>query len=189
MMVPDPHRASRGRARTPQIWPSRRDRLTVKTPRLLAAVAAAATLALTGCGRADTAAVVDGHVITESGIFATSEQVAEYASQPMATSDLLNRLVVLPAVLEVLGERGVTISDAAARSAVATIDSPTPYLLDLARLDLAIGQLTQDDMAEVTRRLAEADVEINPRFGSFNPEQAAVVATSPDWIVDAAGDR
>ena len=161
----------------------------MKTPRLLAAVAAAATLALTGCGRADTAAVVDGHVITESGLFAASEQVSQFASQPMATGDLLNRLVVLPSVLDVLGERGVTISDAAARSTLATIDSPTPYLLDLARLDLAIGQLTADDQAEVVRRLGESDIEINPRFGSFNPEQAAIVATSPDWIVDPAGTR
>lgn len=161
----------------------------MKTPRLLAAVTAAAALALTGCGRADTAAVVDGHVITESGVLAAAEQVTEYASQPMATGDVVNRLVVLPGVLEVLEERGVTISDAAARSAVGSIDRPTPYLIDLARLDLAIGQLTQEDMAEVTSRLQDADVEINPRYGTFVPEQAAVVATSPDWIADSAGDR
>jgi len=160
----------------------------VKTPRLLAVAIAAAALALTGCGRADTAAVVDGHVISQSGVLATSEQVAQYASQPMPTGDLINRLVVLPAVLDVLGERGVTISDAAARSAVGAIDNPTPYLLDLARLDLAIGQMTQEDMVEVTSRLLEADVEVNPRYGTFNPEQAAVVATSPDWIADPAGD-
>ena len=160
----------------------------MKTQRLLAAVIAAAALALTGCGRADTAAVVDGHVISESGVLAASEQVAAYASQPMPTSDLVNRLVVLPAVLDVLEERGVTISDAAARSAVGGIDSPTPYLVDLGRLDLAIGQLTQEDMVEVTSRLREADVEINPRFGTFNPDQASVVMTSPDWIADPAGD-
>lgn len=161
----------------------------MKTPRLLAAVIAAAALALTGCGRADTAAVVDGHVITESGVLATAEQVSQYASQPMATSDLLNRLIVLPGVLDVLGERGVTISDAAARSAVGSIDSPTPYLLDLARLDLAIGAMTQEDMAEVTARLQDAEVEVNPRYGTFVPEQASVVATSPDWILDPAGAR
>lgn len=160
----------------------------MKTTRLLAAVIAAAALALTGCGRADTAAVVDGHVISESGVLATSEQVAEYASQPMPTSDVINRLVVLPSLLDVLEERGVTISDAAARSAVAGIDSPTPYLLDLARLDLAIGAMTQEDMVEVTSRLQELDVQVNPRYGSFNAEQASVVATSPDWIADPAGD-
>ncbi|MCA1783426.1 MAG: hypothetical protein LC679_14995 [Intrasporangiaceae bacterium] len=106
----------------------------------------------------------------------------------MPTSDVINRLVVLPSLLDVLEERGVTISDAAARSAVAGIDSPTPYLLDLARLDLAIGQMTQEDMVEVTSRLQELDVEVNPRYGSFNAEQASVVATSPDWIADPAGD-
>jgi hypothetical protein len=158
----------------------------VKTPRLLAAVIAAAALVLTGCGRADTAAVVDGHVITESGVLAASEQVAQYATQPLPPADIVNRLVVLPPVLEVLEERGVTISDAAARSAVSGITDPAPYLLDLARLDLAIGQMTQEDMQNVIARLQEAEVEVNPRYGTFDPQQAAVVATQPDWIVGAA---
>jgi hypothetical protein len=160
----------------------------VKTRRLLTAVIAAALL-MAGCGRADTAAVVDGRVITESGVIATSDQVTRYAGQPMPARDVINRLVVLPAVLDVLGERDVTITDAAARSAVAGIPDPTPYLLDLARLDLAIGQMTQEDMVEVTSRLQDIDVEVNPRYGSFNPEQASVTATSPDWIADSAGDR
>jgi hypothetical protein len=41
----------------------------------------------------------------------------------------------------------------------------------------------------VTSRLQDVDVEVNPRYGSFNPEQASVTATSPDWIADSAGDR
>lgn len=158
----------------------------MQTRRLIAAAIAAAALALTGCGRADTAAVVDGQVITESGVLAASEQVAEYATQPLPPADIVNRLVVLPAVLDVLGERGVTISDAAARSAVSGITDPAPYLLDLARLDLAIGQMTQEDMQNAIGRLQEADVEINPRYGTFDPQQAAVVATDPDWIVGSA---
>lgn len=159
----------------------------MKITRLFAAVIAAAVLALTGCGKADTAAVVDGKVITESGVLAAAAQVDEYASQPMATTDLLNRLIVLPSVLGVLGERDVVISDAAARSAVGGIGDPAPYLVDLARLDLAIGAMTEEDLAEVTARLAELDVELNPRYGTFDATQAAIVGTSPEWIVDAAG--
>ena len=157
----------------------------MKTRRLIAAALAAAALVLTGCGRADTAAVVDDHVITESGVLAASEQVAEYATQPLPPGDIVNRLVVLPAVLQVLEERGVTISDAAARSAVSGINDPAPYLLDLARLDLAIGQMTQEDMQNAIALLQEAEVEVNPRYGTFDPEQAAVVATQPAWIVGA----
>ena len=159
----------------------------MKSRRLTAAAAiAAAALALTGCGRADTAAVIDGHVITESGVLAASEQIGQYATAALPPQDILNRLVVLPPVLDVLAERGVTISDAAARSAVSGITDPSPYLLDLARLDLAIGQMTQEDMQEVVSRLQEADVDINPRYGSFDPQQAAVVATDPEWIVGSA---
>ena len=161
----------------------------MKTRRLIAAAIVTAALVLTGCGRADTAAVVDGHVITESGVLEVSDQIAEYATSPLAPRDIVNRLVVLPPVLEVLGERGVTISDAAARSAVSGIADPSPYLLDLARLDLAIGQLTPEDQQNVIARLQEIDVEVNPRYGSFDPQQAAVVASDPDWIVGSADTR
>jgi hypothetical protein len=158
----------------------------VKTRRLIAVAAATAALVLTGCGRADTAAVIDGQVITESGVLAASEQIAEYATQPLPPRDIVNRLIILPPVLDVLGERGVTISDAAARSAVAGIADPSPYLLDIARLDLAIGQMTPEDQQEVIARIQEADVEVNPRYGTFNAEQAAVVPTDPDWLAGTA---
>lgn len=161
----------------------------MKSPRALAAaVTATVALLISGCGTADTAAVVDGRTISEAGVLRASEQIADYAQRAMPARDILNRLVVLPTVLEVLGERGVTVTDAAARSAVAGIGDPSPYLVDLAKLDLAIGQMTQEDMMEVTGRLADLDVEINPRYGRFNPQQASIEATVPDWLVSSDAD-
>lgn len=159
----------------------------MKTPRLLVAAIASAALLLSGCGTANTAAVVDGHRITQSGLQEATEQIAQYAPQPMPARDVLTRLIIVPTVLGVLGERDVTVSDAAARSALSDIDSPVPYLLDLTKLDLAIGQLTDQDFAEITSRLGDLDVDVNPRYGAFSPEQVAVVPDTAEWIANPAG--
>lgn len=159
----------------------------MKTPRLLVAAVAGAALLLSGCGTVNTAAVVDGHRITQSGLQEATEQIAQYAPQPMPARDVLTRLIIAPTVLEVLGERDVTITDAAARSRLADIDGPVPYLLDLTKLDLAIGQMTQEDFTEITSRLTEIDVDVNPRYGEFNPEQVAVVPATAEWITSPAG--
>lgn len=159
----------------------------MKTPRLLVAVVASAALLLSGCGTANTAAVVDGQRITQSGLQEATEQIAQYASRPMPARDVLTRLIIAPTVLRVLAERDVTITDAAARSALADIDGPVPYLVDLTRLDLAIGQMTEQDFAEITSRLSDLDVDVNPRYGEFNAEQVAVVPAPAEWIANPAG--
>lgn len=159
----------------------------MKTPRLLVAAIASAALLLTGCGTANTAAVVDGHRITQSGLREATEQIAQYAQQPMPARDVLTRLIIVPTVLQVLGERDVTISEAAARSALSDIEGPVPYLMELTKLDLAIGQMTEQDFAEITTRLSELDVDVNPRYGTFNPEQVAVVPETAGWIANPAG--
>ena len=157
----------------------------MKTPRLLVAAAGAALL-LSGCGTADTAAIVDGQRITRSGLQEASDQIAQYASRPMEAQDLLTRLIIAPTVLDVLGERDVVITDAAARSTLADIDGPVPYVIDLTKLDLAIGKMTEEDFNEITSRLLELDVEVNPRYGTFDAEQVAVVPQTADWIAGPA---
>lgn len=159
----------------------------MKTPRMLVAAVAGAALLLSGCGTANTAAIVDGHRITQSGLQEAAEQIAQYAPQPMPARDVLTRLIIAPTVLDVLGEREVTITDAAARSRLADIDAPVPYVVELTRLDLAIGQMTQEDFAEITSRLGELDVDVNPRYGEFNADQVAVVPATAEWIVSPAG--
>lgn len=157
----------------------------MKTPRLLAAAVAAAALLLAGCGNANTAAVVEGNRITESGVLAAAEQANTVASQPMEPRQVLAQLIIQPTVLEVLAERGVTVTDAAARSVLSEVGDPAPYLLDIVKLNLGINQLTEDERTEAIARIQDLDVEVNPRYGTFDPESGLITAADADWIADA----
>ena len=157
----------------------------MKTPRLLAAAAGAALL-LSGCGTANTAAVVDGHRISESGVLETIEQVNQLSSQPMTAGAVLSQLIIEPAVTEVLAERGVTVSESSARSAASAIGSPTPYLLDIVKLNLGIGQLTEEERSEAIERIKDLDISVSPRYGTFDPERGVITAETADWIAEPA---
>lgn len=162
----------------------------VKTTRLLAAATAAGALLLSGCGTAgtaNTAAIVDGKRITESGVLAATEQVNQIAGQPVPARQVVTQLIIAPTVAQVLAERGGTSSEAAARSAVASVGDPEPYLIDLVRLSLDLNAMTEEERTEAIARIQDLDVEVNPRYGSFDPERGAVSPVTPDWIADPAG--
>jgi hypothetical protein len=38
---------------------------------------------------------------------------------------------------------------------------------------------------EVNKRLAELDVEVNPRYGTYDAANASVTLTQPAWITPA----
>lgn len=157
----------------------------MKTPRLLAAAAASVALLLSGCGTGDTAAVVDGHRISQSGVLETTAQVNEISSQPLEARAVVSQLIVTPTVLEVLGERGIAVSDAAAMSALAGVKDPNPYFVEMARLQVALSKMTEEDFDEIVSRLGDLDVSVNPRFGTFDPAAVNVLPSTPDWIASA----
>lgn len=157
----------------------------MKTPRLLAAAAAAVALLLSGCGTGDTAAVVDGHHISESGVLETTAQVNAISSQPLEARAVVSQLIVTPTVLEVLGERGIVVSDAAALAAIEGVKDPNPYFVEMARLQVALSKMTQEDYDEIVARIADVDVSVNPRFGTFDPAAVTVQQSIPDWIASA----
>lgn len=157
----------------------------MKTPRLLVAATAAALL-LAGCGTKDTAAIVDGHRISESAVLETTAQINAHLSEGMTATTVVQQLVVAPTVVDVLAERGVTVTDAAARSQISSVPSPTPYLLDLVRLQLGVNELTPDEFATVTQRLTDLNVSVSPRFGKLDPETFVIEQVTPDWIAGGA---
>lgn len=148
-----------------------------------AAVLAAAVLALSACSNApmDRAATVNGQVISESEL---QEAVALlnasplFEGQPVSPGQILGILVQLPVLEESIGG---TLGDneAASRAPqVLGIEEPTPLLLDLIR---AVSYL-QGGAQATPDQLAGLDVDINPRYGTWDPERAAVVPDLPDWI-------
>ncbi|WP_284249136.1 hypothetical protein [Litorihabitans aurantiacus] len=161
--------------------------------------ALAAALVLTGCGRPGTAATVDGERITEGQVGALVADLERLASTaqagaPVDPAQALSTLVQAPTILDVVAEFGATASD---QEAVALLDSvvsqgglePWDYSAEIrqvAQLQLASPALQADEAAslEVGRRLAALDVDLNPRFGTWQDGQIA--PTQWPWLVPSA---
>ncbi len=149
-------------------------------------VAAVAALGLSGCGGADTAAVVDGDVITVQDAQTAAQQINEAfdLQQPLTTTDAVASLVTAPFIIRAAQKAGHPQTSTAARAAMPKLSDPSQETIDLVRANNAVRTLDQDTQNQILDDIAKADVEINPRFGSFDPQQG-MVAEKPNWI--AAG--
>jgi hypothetical protein len=160
-----------------------------RAPRLAAALAAA-VLALSACSNSplDHAATVDGRVISESElheVITLLEASPVFEGQSVSPQVVLGLLVQLPALEESIG--GTLGDEEAARRARTQfqVERTTPLLLDLVRATAYLeggAQATEE-------QLAELDVEINPRYGKWDPDAVATGQSStvitpdvPPWI-------
>ncbi|GAA4396788.1 hypothetical protein GCM10023168_01070 [Fodinibacter luteus] len=175
--------------------------MTLSVRRSLAALAVGAALVTAGCGAAgpDRAAVVDGTVISETHLQTAMAEVngmdPALLQQPLTPTGTLTALVQAPVVLGYLGERGIVVSDSLARREARErgVTDPSEGTLDIIRLASSItaaqqsGQLTEADGAALTEQLRSLDIEVNPRYGTFDPDTASVQLVSPEWVtpVDA----
>lgn len=175
--------------------------MTPSVRRCAATLALGAALATAGCGgsTADRAAVVDGSVISETSLQQATREVNSMEpallQDRLSPSGTLTALVQAPVVLEVLAAKGVAVSDSVALRTARDrgVREPSEETLAIIRLATAIGtaqrsgQITEADAQTLTQRLADLDVEVNPRYGTFDPETASIQATQPDWVtsVDA----
>ena len=173
--------------------------MTSSVRRSVAALVLGAALATAGCGAttADRAAVVDGSVISETELQSAMREVngmePALLQQPLTPSGTLTALVQAPVVLAVLADKGVAVSDSVARQAAAQrgLAEPSEATLQIVRLATAIGTaqeqgvVTEAEANEVNKRLAELDVEVNPRYGTYDATNASVTLTQPAWITPA----
>ncbi len=64
--------------------------------------------------------------------------------------------------------------------------------MPIAQASVALAKIADaadaaDIQAQIVARLAEQDVEVNPRFGELDPATGTVVAApTPPWLVDTA---
>lgn len=175
--------------------------MTSSVRRSVAALALGAALATAGCGAttADRAAVVDGSVISETSLQEAMREVNSMEpallQERLTPSGTLTALVQAPVVLEVLAGKGIAVSDSVALRAAQErgVREPSEGTLSIIRLAQAIGtaqqsgQITDADAQTLTQRLGELDVEVNPRYGAFDPQSASIQVTQPSWVtaVDA----
>lgn len=167
----------------------------------LAVVPLAAALLLTGCGRPGTAATVDGERITDAQLATLVDDLERLTASspdagPVAPSIALATFVQGPTIEEVGAEAGAAASD---MQAVELLDGAaegsslepwdySPELVQFARIALTRQALQADTAAsaEVGRRLAELDVELNPRFGTWDAGQ--VTPASWPWLITPGAD-
>lgn len=170
--------------------------VTLPVRRLAAALALGAALVTAGCGttEANRAAVVDGRVITETTVQETMTQLN--AMQPplfqaaLTPTDTLTTLLRAPVATDYLAEKGFVASDSLARQAAAErgIVDPGEGTIEVIRFATAISEANSEgafgdaENIELSEALRQQDVEVNPRYGEFDPDTVAVTLTLPSWV-------
>lgn len=170
--------------------------VTLPVRRLAVALVLGAALATSGCGNteANRAAVVDGDVITETEVQEAMSQVnamdPALLQSALTPSSTLTALIQAPVVLDYLAGKGVVASESMAREDARQrgVNEPGDGTLEIIRFATALtaaqqnAALGQAEQIELTEELRQRDVVVNPRYGVFDPESAAVSATTPAWI-------
>lgn len=162
-------------------------------------VLAAAGLALSGCAaQPGTAAVVNGERITSNDLDDATLEYVALTGQETEPVVVLNTLIAAEILPEVAAERGVAYSDEQVaerfteQAALLGTTAPESYseaFLDLGHyLFTVIDVQTSPDGAaileEFSARMAEADVEINPRYGQA--QDGTIAPIEHDWLATSA---
>jgi len=157
------------------------------------ALALAGVLALSACSgtsSAETAAVVDGRVITEQQVRVATEQInaAFKPEQPLTAAQTLTLLIRAPYINKAAADAGLAQSESAARAAPQfknLTESPDEATVEVLQAEASLQQIDDAGRQKLTQEFAALDMTINPRYGTFDPEQAAIVGDRPNWIVPA----
>ena len=64
-------------------------------------------------------------------------------------------------------------------------EPPTDAVIEILQAEASVQQIDDATRQELSRRFAELDMTINPRYGTFDPAQSSVVVSRPDWIAPA----
>lgn len=178
-------------------------RVSARTTRRIAAAALAAALAagLSACSPEQTgaAATVGGRVVSVSDLHDAVEAVR--AGNPdLAQVEGLDRyllfdLIAAPYLLEAASAAGVGVSEAEAAAALPKTHDPNPQAVLALQTQLAFQNLRQANnmqaLEDVRRRLEQARVTVNPRFGTFDPagvtevNKPTIVDSHQNWLVAA----
>ena len=162
-----------------------------------ALVALATAAVLSACaGQPGAAAVVDGTSIPTSDLQTALDELGPYV-QGASPAAVLGVLIIEPTVSDMAAEAGVAASD---QDAAAFLDQvvqqttpdahPTfsPASMAIARYFVAFTNLSklsnQDQVTtDVNKRVADLDVEVNPRFGTLGEGNTITAPTPPKWVV------
>lgn len=161
----------------------------------LRAVAAAAVLALAlvACSPAQAgAAAVIGDRRISAGEVSNAVAGIKAGNPQLAQGNGLDRtvlffLVISPYVLSSAQSSGVGVSVDQARQMLPKTQDPDPGAVKVLRTFLALQRLQQggknDALTQIQKDITAAKPELNPRYGTFDVKQMAVVDAPPNWLV------
>lgn len=165
---------------------------------LVAAVVGSVLLG--GCSAQPGAAgVIDGRTISTDTVDRTVREV-EPVLNGAEPANVLGSLMFAPYYIEAAEENGVGVSteetrgmlDEAATSLGVPATDWSQSSIDLVRFFLSAQNLQALDpqiTAAVQQELAATDIEVNPRYGTFDEESGQIVPLDLPWIVDGTADE
>lgn len=164
--------------------------VTLPVRRVAASLALGLALVTAGCGttEAGRAATVDGRVITEDQVrTARSDINTAFPDANLTAADVLYRLIEAPYLIDYVAKQGAPQSASVARANFPATAEPSDEAVELLRGQYARQVLEQAGQTLPAETLADLDVVVNPRYGTFDPTKPQLTATQPDWVKPAAG--
>lgn len=166
-----------------------------------AALVISATLVLSGCsglGQRE-GAVINGDSYSMQEVQEAVAQIDSIAANPVDVSQIVYEAAVVPLIHDAFVGSPYSVSDVQLTSTMrgAGLEGePNELALDSARFrhyasilqapgiqeDPAMGPVLAALNAVTQEDITGLDVEVNPRYGTWSPEQAGVVAEVPAWI-------
>ena len=146
-----------------------------------------AALALSACGGAQqsgAAAIVNGKVIKDQDVQTVSSQLNAISpeGQKLTSSNAVLSLILAPYVLAEAERVKKTVSDAEARKVIAKVRKPSPSTVRFVQMQLSLQELDDASKEAIVKKLGNAKITLNPRYGTFDATQVAITPTSPNWI-------
>jgi len=168
----------------------------VKRSRLVvAAVALAVPLLVSGCGTptAGAAAVVGGRRITEADVQRGTADIQAYFGdkRQIRQDQVLYFLIVGPSLVEAANKAGVGASADDARTTLSTtLVSPSEPAVEALQASQALTNINGLDatantpiVAKLIDTFKHLDVTVNPRYGSFALTKVDPEGAAENWIV------
>ena len=173
----------------------------MRARKLVAGAALAVVVALAGCSvhPGTTAAVVDGREISPRDLEVAAEELTPIygGGAPIDERTMLTVLILAPFFTAAADEAGVGVDAEDARESLtelmAAAEAPVPEwheaTIEAQRFVLAQQALggVQDGgefAVDALEAVRAADVDVNPRYGAWDDDAAAVGPAAPDWIFE-----
>jgi hypothetical protein len=160
------------------------------------ALVAAATLTASACGtmQAGAAAVVGDRRISVADLQRATTDIDAYAkaqdpNSTVSQEKILLFMILAPDLVDAAAQAGVGVSADTARQELGKygVAKPSQAAVEAMRGLAALNSLKQADkqneLNAFVTKLRSEKVEVNPRYGTFDPTSVNIVAVSPDWLV------